>query len=300
MPVMDGFTLCKHWRAESALRDIPFIFYTATYTDARDEQLAKDLGADRFVIKPQEPQVMHAILQEVLAGGSKGSAVAVVATPPSDETVTLRESNEVLVRKLEKKVAELEAARELSDVERRQRHQVEESLRGSEERWRLIYETEPECVKIISAEGRLVTMNPAGLAMIDATSLDQVCGRQVIDLVVPEYREAFLAMHRDVLGGQMRRLEFEVIGLNGTRRWLETQEAPLKNEDGTVSLLGVTRDITERKAAENRIREQLDELLRWQSVMLSREDRVQQLKREVNELLVQRGEPARYASEVKS
>lgn len=250
MPVMDGFTLCKHWRAEAALRGIPFIFYTATYTDARDEQLAMDLGADRFVLKPQEPQVMHAIIQDVLSLAAKLSNVAEATTRPADETVTLREYNEVLVRKLEKKVAELEATRVTSDAELRQRHHIEEALRRSDERWRLIYETEPECVKVVSADGRLLSMNPAGLAMIDALSLDDVCGRRVVELVVPEHREAFLAMHRDVLAGQTRHLVFEVIGLNGRRRWLETHEAPLTNEDGTVSLLGITRDITELKQSE--------------------------------------------------
>ena len=240
----------SRWRAEATLRGVPFIFYTATYTDARDEQLAMDLGADRFVLKPQEPQVMHAIIQEVLSRAAKLSTAAAATSRPTDETVTLREYNEALVRKLEKKVAELEAARESSDAELRYRHHVEEALRRSDERWRLNYETEPECVKVVAADGTLVSMNPAGLAMIDAHSLDDVCGRQMIDLVMPEHREAFLAMHQDVLGGQTRHLVFEVIGLNGRRRWLETHEAPLTNEDGTVSLLGITRDITELKLSE--------------------------------------------------
>ena len=55
MPGMDGFALCREWRQAPELKDIPFMFYTATYTDPQDKQFALDLGADRFLIKPMEP-----------------------------------------------------------------------------------------------------------------------------------------------------------------------------------------------------------------------------------------------------
>jgi polyhydroxyalkanoate synthesis regulator phasin len=54
--------------------------------------------------------------------------------------------------------------------------------------------------------------------------------------------------------------------------------------------------VTARKRGEQKIQDQLDELLRWQDVMMNREDRVQALKSEINELLRQRGLPPRYGS----
>lgn len=55
-------------------------------------------------------------------------------------------------------------------------------------------------------------------------------------------------------------------------------------------------DVTERQQAEMRIEEQLSELKRWQQATLGREDRILELKREVNELLTQMEQPPRYHS----
>ncbi|MCE2695101.1 MAG: PAS domain-containing protein [Verrucomicrobiaceae bacterium] len=70
--------------------------------------------------------------------------------------------------------------------------------------------------------------------------------------------------------------------------------------DSSLECRVVLLDITERKRAEQTVREQLNELLRWHHLMLAREGRVQEMKAEVNELLAQQGSPARYPSQVKS
>jgi CheY-like chemotaxis protein len=54
MPVMDGFRFLREVRKTPSLAAIPFAFYSATYTGDRDVELAMDLGADAFIIKPKE------------------------------------------------------------------------------------------------------------------------------------------------------------------------------------------------------------------------------------------------------
>jgi len=127
--------------------------------------------------------------------------------------------------------------------------------RRTEQRLRTIIESEPECVKLVDAQGRLLEMNPAGLAMIEAGSLDQVRGGSIIELVAAEHRPAFVDLHRRVFAGHSGTLEFEIVGLKGRRRWLATHAVPLRDGSGDVqALLGITRDITETRRAEEQLR----------------------------------------------
>jgi signal transduction histidine kinase/CheY-like chemotaxis protein len=94
-------------------------------------------------------------------------------------------------------------------------------------------------------------MNPAGLRMIEADTLAQVANQPILALVTPEHRAAFADLHRRVMAGGSGELEFQILGLKGTRRWMDTRAVPLRNAEGDViALLGITRDITERKQAE--------------------------------------------------
>jgi CheY-like chemotaxis protein len=101
MPVMDGYALCREWKADEKLKHIPFIFYTATYTDPKDRDFALSLGADRFVIKPQEPDVLLRLVREVL--DESYFSMQVAARPLGEEMEIFRQHNEILFRKLEKK-----------------------------------------------------------------------------------------------------------------------------------------------------------------------------------------------------
>jgi diguanylate cyclase (GGDEF)-like protein/PAS domain S-box-containing protein len=122
-------------------------------------------------------------------------------------------------------------------------------LAESESHLRTIIATEPECIKIIDAEGRLIQMNPAGLEMIEADALAQVVGHPVLEVIAPEYRVGYARLHQRVLAGETMHMQYEVLGLKGGRRWLETHAVPMQSH-GQVVHLAVTRDIAERKRNE--------------------------------------------------
>ena len=66
MPVMDGFDLCRKWKADERLRHIPFVFYSANYTKPEDVKFGLDAGADRFVVKPQRREDLLRALADAL------------------------------------------------------------------------------------------------------------------------------------------------------------------------------------------------------------------------------------------
>jgi PAS domain S-box-containing protein len=136
-----------------------------------------------------------------------------------------------------------------------ERKQAEELLRQSEERFRAIVETTPECVKLVSADGTVLLMNSSGLRMLGARRAEEVVGKSIYNLVVPEDRERYQMFNESICRGEQGSLQFQIIGLDSKRRHMETHSAPLRNPGGTVVHLAVTGDISERIKADRALRE---------------------------------------------
>ncbi len=129
MPGMDGFALCREWRKDKRLQTIPFFFYTATYTEEADRQFGLSLGAERFLVKPEEPDVLLRIIWDTIqrprgsqlerARAAGSQPVSPTVAPEIDETSYLTLYNRSLVHKLEAKMRQLEQANtELCDSHR--------------------------------------------------------------------------------------------------------------------------------------------------------------------------------------
>ncbi len=89
---------------------------------------------------------------------------------------------------------------------------------------------------------------------------------------------------------------------DGHTIWVRTSKVPLRDDKThqPIGVLGIYDDITRQKQAEQQLAEHLNELLRWQDLMLDREDRILELKGEVNALLGRLGEAPRYENTLPS
>jgi len=157
MPVMDGFDLCRKVKTDEGLRDIPLIIYTATYTSAEDEAFALKIGADRFIIKPCEPDALMEAIQDVMA-----SVRSKIASTPErlQEEEMFRLHTERLVQKLERKIVQLEK-------EAQARHEAEETLQASEKTLKAVFESAMDGILVADMKTeRFVVANNAICRML--------------------------------------------------------------------------------------------------------------------------------------
>jgi len=134
MPVMDGYTLLRHWKADARLKSKPFIVYTATYTEPEDERLALSLGADAFILKPTEPDEFLERLDAVRANAAALPTPS--PAPDGNQEGLLQEYSQTLIRKLEEKSLQLEESNRALQQDITAREAVAERLRSTEEQLR--------------------------------------------------------------------------------------------------------------------------------------------------------------------
>lgn len=224
----------------------------------------------------------------IIVSGTIGEETAVAAMKQGAADYLLKD-------RLARLGTAVEQALEQSGL-RRERRQALEALRESEEQMRLLLAHAPAAVAMFDTQMRYLICSRRWLADYGLE------GRAVTGCshyeIFPEIPERWKEIHRRCLAGGVEQSEDdELIRSDGSRQRLRWEIYPwyaAPKEVGGIVIF--TEDITARKQADQKIREQLDELLRWQEVMLNREERVQALKAEVNELLSQQSQPARYSN----
>jgi PAS domain S-box-containing protein len=255
MPVMDGFTLCRECKKDEILKNIPFFFYTATYIDAKDEEYALSLGADRFILKPQEPEIFIKIINDFLVEVKK-KTIHPKKIIQQAEMVVLKEYNEVLIRKIEDKMlqtekAEKELRRYAEELEKEilERKKNESSLRKSEEYNRMLFTTSPIGMVLCRMDGFLIDINPAYARIIGRT-IEETLKLNYLDITPEKYatQEAEQLKNLEETG-HYGKYEKEYIHKDGHLVPVLLQGLILER-DGERFIWSSVEDITERKKAE--------------------------------------------------
>ncbi len=246
MPVMDGFALCREWKRDDGLNDVPFVFFTATYNDIKDEKYALGLGAERYIVRPLDQQVLLDMIGEVLSGRKAGPRVAPIGPPP-DESVQLREYNEVLVRKLEDKMVEVEEANRRLSLEVAERNKSKRALKDSEERFRIIFEESKDGIVQVDMENRKFhSANKAFCDMVQYT-LDEIGQLGIMDIHpgedVPWILDEF---DRRARRKTEKTMDIPVRRKDGSIFWVDVKSSPV-TISGKNFVLGNFRDVTERR-----------------------------------------------------
>jgi len=230
MPVMDGFQFCRAVREEESHRSIPFIFYTATYTSDRDREFALSLGADRFIVKPADPDEFIVIVDGILDG--EGAAVAPGAPSLDGEQEYLRGYSDRLKEKLEKKIEQLEE---------------------SERRYRNLFNSLRDVVIVTDQDRAVLDSNQPALKNTFGYELHEILGRSTRMLYAEE--TDFMTVGRDVLHhggpGGTETCEARFTRKDGSCFHGEIHVMRLMDDDGMPpGRVTVIRDVTLHKKLE--------------------------------------------------
>jgi PAS domain S-box-containing protein len=171
---------------------------------------------------------------------------------------------------------------------------AEKALRESEERYRLLVELSPDAIAF-HQDGKIIFMNQAAVDQIGATNADECIGQPALKWVHHDYHE----MVKQRIAKMIQEdsiaplIEEKFIKMDGTILDVEVAASSFQYR-GKTAVMVVVRNVTDRKQAEKQLNQKLVELERFNRTMVGRENRMIELKAEVNALRQQLGLPEKY------
>ncbi|NIA05421.1 MAG: response regulator [Proteobacteria bacterium] len=249
MPVMDGYKLCFEVKHDKELNKIPFVFYTATYTDIEDERLAIGLGASRYILKPMETDDFLRIVADVVRE-AQHDQLPVPDEPMVDPVELFRMYDAGLARKLLDKVRELEKAKA--------------KIEDSERSFQNLFNSMRDVIIMTDLEHRIVNVNQPAMRDVFGYELAEILDRQIA--LIYATTEGFEEMGQKILfkkeSAEGVMLETLFKRKNGGTFLGRMAIMKLLDEQGEVrGNVGIIHDITEKKNAEEAIRQTRDN---WQ------------------------------------
>ena len=138
---------------------------------------------------------------------------------------------------------------------------AEEALKESEEKYRALFEADPDYTILLGLDGYLVDVNPAA-TYITGLSKEELLGKHFMDLTI--FPEEEIVSHEKifshfVIGETINPYESRIYDYEGKIRWIEIKQTFVRKDGKITYVLLICSDITQRKKAENEIKNSLKE-----------------------------------------
>ncbi|MEY2538517.1 MAG: hypothetical protein QOG67_2257 [Verrucomicrobiota bacterium] len=264
MPRMDGYRLCQEVRKSKRFGQLPFIFYSSTYTSQADQKFSGEIGADCFIKMPASPEV----LIEALRGATTNPHRQPKRVDLPAELSLMKEYNQLLVAKLEERNVELadrneelEKLAQKLEQEARERKTTQETFERLRNLHELILNSAGEGIYGRDLTGNIIFKNPKAAELLGWTA-GELLGRSAHEIIHhtrsdgSSYPLEACPISQSIRDGVTRRVTNDVFWRkDGTSFRVDYVCAPIKHQGGQIVGSIVTfKDITEQFAAEARLK----------------------------------------------
>ncbi|MBI5236298.1 MAG: PAS domain S-box protein, partial [Deltaproteobacteria bacterium] len=287
MPVMDGFEMCRAIKKDKATEDIPVMLLTSL-SGAGDMLKALSAGADYYMPKPYDDEEMLAKVKAITTTNGRldnKPSERCVEMDYHGNTFTITASRVAMLRFMLSGYEHMVSQNKTLEKKVVERTRL---FKESEERLRAVMEHATDAVIAIEPVDRIYLWNKRAEALFGYAS-EEAVGKSAHDLLCPErYKshahEGLKVFSETGMGNVIgKTLELEALRRDGTEFPIEISVTAV-SMNGAWNALGIIRDITGRKAEEIEKNRTLDELERINRLMVGRELRMEELRKEVRSL----------------
>jgi PAS domain S-box-containing protein/diguanylate cyclase (GGDEF)-like protein len=234
MPGLGGVELLSRMRACQPLAQVPVVALSARADEALRLRLLSERVQD-YLIKPFSPHELRARVRNLLTMKAARDAL-------QQALATQEEDLSELARQL---IANRQALQESADA-----------LRDSEQRWRAVYENLAAGIALVDGSGRVLAANPRLQTILGYSELE-LCALAPMEFVEEDDRAEARRQVQLLIGGEVAsyRAQRRYLRKDGCSIWVNVSVSPLPGGGSNApTLVAIIEDVTERKAAEDRVR----------------------------------------------